>query len=360
MKTEWLYKIFSLAIILVLFYLFYQVFSPFLTTIAWAMVLSITFYPLYKLFLKLIKRPWAASLATLIIILVIMIGPFSYIVSALVGEITDVYSALEEKGFESVTNIKNYPAVAGVFEKVSSYEIFEDLDLQQSAVNTLKSVGRAIAEQTKNIFKNAVILIISFIIMCITIFYFLKDGDTLAKFIKKLLPFSEKQKDRLEERVRDLVVAAIYGGLAVAVVQGILGGIAFLTFGLPSPVFWGTSMAIFSLVPLFGCTTIWLPTGIFLLLSGSYAKGIGFLVYCLLLITTVDNIIKPIVIGGRTKLHTLLVLFSVLGGIKFLGFLGFILGPLITALCLSLLEIYTIEERDQEGKESASEAAIHQ
>lgn len=344
MRTEWLYKTISLAIILVLFYLLYRVMSPFLITIAWAMVLSITFYPLYRLLLKYIKRPWAASLVTLIIILVTIMGPFSYVTGALVNEITDVYSGIEEKGFETITKIQDHPRLAALFEKISSNKLFEGFDLRQGAVNTLKSVGASIGEHVSDIFKNAVLLIVNFIIMCLTIFYFLKDGNTLANFIKKLLPFTEEEKDRLEDRVRELVVAAIYGGLAVAVAQGILGGIAFFAFGLPSPVFWGTAMGIFSLVPLFGCTTIWLPTGIFLLLSGAYAKGIGFLVYCLLFITTVDNIIKPIVIGGRTKLHTLLVFFSVLGGINFLGFLGFILGPLITALCLSLLEIYTFEE----------------
>jgi predicted PurR-regulated permease PerM len=348
MKTEWLYKTFSLTIILILFYLFYQVISPFLITIAWSMVLSITFYPLYKLFLRLVKQPWAASLITLLLILIIMLGPFSYIVGSLVSEITDVYSALEKKGFESLTNIDNYPAVSAFFEKMSSYKIFEQFDLQQSAVQSLKALGKTIAGQTKNVFKNAVLLIVSFIIMCITTFYFLKDGNTLANFIKRLLPFSEAQKDRLEQRVKQMVIAAIYGGLAVGVGQGILGGIAFLVFGLPSPVFWGTAMAIFSLVPLFGCTIIWLPAGIYLLLSVSSIKGIGFLVYCLLLISSIDNIVKPLVIGGRTKLHTLLVFFSVLGGIKFMGFLGFILGPLITALCLSLLEIYTFEEDKEE------------
>jgi len=348
MKTEWLYKTFSLAIILILFYLFYQVISPFLSTLAWSMVLSITFYPLYKLFLNLVKRPWAASLITLLIILIIMLGPFSYVVGSLVRETTDVYSTLEKKGFESLTNIDNYPAVSAFFNKFSSYKIFERIDLQQSAVETLKSLGKTIAEHTKNLFKNAVLMIVSFIIMCITTFYFLKDGSTLATFIKKLLPFSEAQKDRLEQRVKQMVIAAIYGGLAVGVAQGILGGIAFFLFGLPSPVFWGTAMAILSLVPLFGCTIIWLPTGIYLILIGSVGKGIGFLVYCLLLITSIDNVIKPLVIGGRTKLHTLLVFFSVLGGINFLGFLGFILGPLITALCLSLLEIYTFEEEKEE------------
>ncbi len=348
MKTEWLSKTILLAIILALFYLFYNVIRPFLTTIAWAMVLSITFYPLYRLFLRFIKKPWAASLITLIVILVIILGPFSLVVGSLVNEINDVYRSIEERGFETLVKIQGHPALAAFFDKIGSYKIFEGIDLQQGAVNTLKTIGKSLAEHISSVFKNAVLVIVGFIIMCLTTFYFLKDGNTLANFIKTLLPFSEKQKDRLEERVRELVIAAIYGGLAVAVAQGILGGIAFLVFGLPSPVFWGTAIAIFSLVPLFGSTTIWLPTGIYLILTGSYMKGIGFLVYCVLLITSIDNIIKPLVIGGRTKLHTLLVFFSVLGGINFFGFLGFILGPLIAALCLSLLEMYTFEEQEQE------------
>lgn len=347
MKAERLYTTISLIIIVGLFYLFYKVLSPFLTTIAWAMVLSITFYPLYNVFLKLIKRPWAASLITLIIILMLIIGPFTYIVGSLVNEITDIYITIEDKGFETITKIQEHPRFASIFEKISSYKILEDFDLQEGTVTTLKAIGKYIAQHISDLFKNAVILIVSFVIMCLTIFYFLKDGAILTSYIKKLLPFTDKQKKRLEQRVKEMVIAAIYGGLAVGVAQGTLGGFAFFMFGISSPVFWGTTMAFFSLVPVFGTFLIWAPAGLILILSGSYAKGIGLLLFGMLVISTVDNIIKPLIIGGRTKLHILLVFFSVLGGIKFFGFLGFILGPLITALCLSLLEMYTVEEAEK-------------
>ena len=305
--------------------------------------------------MKFLKRPWASSLVTLIVILVIILGPFSFIVGSLVTDITDIYRTIEDKGFETISNIQSHPRVAGIFKSIGELEMFKDFNLEQSVVNTLKSIGKTIAEHVSGIFKNAVVLIVNFIIMCITTFFFLKDGNLLAAYIKRLLPFSESQKDKLEERVKEMVVAAIYGGLAVGVVQGTLGGVAFLAFGLPSPVFWGTAMAIFSLVPLFGCFTIWGTAGVMLLLAGSVAKGIGLLLYGMLIISSVDNIIKPIVIGGRTKLHTLLVFFSVLGGMKFFGFLGFILGPLIAALCLSLLEIYTFEDTEHETSLSSSE-----
>jgi len=140
-----------------------------------------------------------------------------------------------------------------------------------------------------------------------------------------------------------MVVAAIYGGVAAGIAQGILGGIAFLIFGIPSPVFWGTAMAFFSFIPVFGSFLIWGTAVLFLILSGSLLKGIGLLLYGVLVISSVDNVIKAWVIGSRTKLHILIIFFSVLGGMMFFGFVGFILGPLIAALCLSLLEIYTYE-----------------
>ncbi len=210
MKAERLYTTISLAIIAGLFYLFFRIFSPFFSTIAWAMVLSITFYPPYRVLLKYIKRQWIASLITLLMILIIIIGPFSYIINSLVTEITDILSKLEDKGFDAILKIQEQPQVARLIEALKT---FGDFDLEESAVNALKSAGRYI--DISGIFKNAIALIVNFSLMCLTIFYFLKDGDKLAEYLKKLLPFSSEQKERLENRVKEMVVAAIYGGLVV-------------------------------------------------------------------------------------------------------------------------------------------------
>jgi predicted PurR-regulated permease PerM len=343
MQGERLSTIIYLAIVLPLFYLFYKILNPFLTTIAWAMVLSITFYPLYKLFLKYIKRSWAASLFTLLAILIVMFGPFSYIVRSLAGEITGVYSSIEEKGIETITNIQSHPGLHEITQKLASFEMLKGFNLQESIVNSLKAVGEYVVKHISDVFTNAFVLALNFVIMCLTIYYFLKDGDTLIEYLKKLLPFSEEQKHKLAERVKETVIAAVYGQIAVGLAQGILGGTAFWILGLPSPVFWGTVMAIVSFVPLFGTLLVWGPAAVILILSGSLGKGIGLLLFGALIISSIDSVLKPLIIGGKAKLHTLLVFFSVLGGIQFLGFLGFILGPLIAALCLSLFEIYTEE-----------------
>lgn len=343
MQGERLSTILYLGIVLLLFYLFYKILNPFLITIAWAMVLSITFYPLYTLFLKYIKRSWAASLLTLLAILITIFGPFSYIVSALTGEITSVYVAIEEKGIETITNIQSYPKLQELLQKLASYEILKGFDLQEGIVNSLKTVGEYVVKHVSDVFKNAFVLVLNFVIMCLTIYYFLKDGETLTEYLKNLLPFSEEQKRKLVERVKETVIAAVYGQIAVGIAQGTLGWIAFWILGLPSPVFWGTVMAIFSFVPFFGTLLVWGPAVVILILSGSLGKGIGLLLFGALIISNIDSVLRPLIIGGKAKLHTLLVFFSVLGGIQFLGFLGFILGPLIAALCLSLFEIYTEE-----------------
>jgi predicted PurR-regulated permease PerM len=336
----------SLILLFVLFYLLYKILSPFLIIIAWAMVFSITFYPLYKAILRLKAPTWLASLATLIIILAIILGNLTYITGSLLNEITFVYSDLEEKGFETLLLIQKHPLFAKTYHKLNSYKLLEGFDLRESAVTALKNIGAYIAEHISLIFKNAVVFIMNFVIMCLTVFYFLKDGAAIVAFIKKFLPFSETQKKRLEERVKEMVIAAIYGGVAAGIAQGFLGGIAFYIFGISSPVFWGTAMAFFSFIPVFGSFLIWGSGVIFLILSGSHMKGIGLLLYGVLLISSVDNVIKSWVIGSRTKLHILIIFFSVLGGMMFFGFVGFILGPLIAALCLSLLEIYTYESAE--------------
>lgn len=337
----------SLAILFVLFYLLYKILSPFLIIIAWAMVLSITFYPLYRVIIRLKAPPWIASLATLIIILALILGSFTYIAGSLLNEITFVYSDLEEKGFETLALIQNHPLFAKIYQKINAYKLFEGFDLRDGAVTALKKIGAYIAEHISLIFKNAVVFIMNFIIICLTVFYFLKDGEAIVAFITKFLPFSDAQKKRLEYRVKEMVVAAIYGGVAAGIAQGILGGIGFLIFGIPSPVFWGTAMAFFSFIPVFGSFLIWGSGVIFLIFSGSLLKGVGLLLYGVILISSVDNVIKSWVIGSRTKLHILIIFFSVLGGMMFFGFVGFILGPLIAALCLSLLEIYTYEEVEE-------------
>lgn len=315
--------------------------SPFLAPIAWSIVLSITFYPLYRVLLRYVKYPWVSSLITLILIVILIIGPFTYIVTALISEIGHLYGLIEKDWVAWLKKIQEHTLLSKVYELLGSSSLLQEFDLKATVLKELNSLAKNIGERFSAIFKDAIVFIVNLIIMCLTTFYFLKDGVTILNYIKKILPFSEEQDAKLAGQVKDTIIATIYGGVAVAIIQGMLAGAAFLVFGIPSPVFWGTITAVFSLIPMLGTTIVWAPAGAILILTGSYGKGVGLLLFGFFVISTVDNILKPIIIGERTKLPTLLIFFSVLGGIGFFGFIGFILGPLIAALCLSLLEMYT-------------------
>jgi predicted PurR-regulated permease PerM len=170
--------------------------------------------------------------------------------------------------------------------------------------------------------------------------------------LRNYLPFPEPQRDRLEKQVKDMVVSTIFGGVVVALVQGLMGGTAFYYLGVPSPVIWGTAIAILSFVPMLGTFSIWGPIVVYLFLKGAIAKGFILLLIGAFGISLVDNILKPLIIGGRTKMPTLLIFFSVIGGIKLFGLIGLIMGPLSVALFISVLGIF----RNIEGGVNAQQS----
>jgi predicted PurR-regulated permease PerM len=153
-------------------------------------------------------------------------------------------------------------------------------------------------------------------------------------------------------RSRDIISSSIYGGVLVALVQGALGGVAFWLLGLPAPILWGFVMFLFSILPVVGSPLIWIPAVVYLFISGAYIKALLLLVWGALIIGSVDNILKPIIISGKTAMHPLLLLFSILGAIKVFGFIGVIAGPLILSLALSIIEIYRENLKKRKRRET--------
>ena len=151
---------------------------------------------------------------------------------------------------------------------------------------------------------------------------------------------SESFKENLTVMLTEVIRASIYGGVLVAGIQGALGGILFWALGLPSPIFWGAMMALLSLLPLVGPWFIYLPTATILIVSGSYVRGIVLLAVGIIIVSQSDNLIRPLIIGNRTKIPTMLLLFSIIGGIKVFGLLGLVLGPVIASIVLAFLEVY--------------------
>jgi len=330
------------TILAVLGFLSYEIFQPFLTPIAWAMVFCVVFYPAYVFILRFIKLEAVASLITLALILTVIIGPFSYISYALINEVGDIV-AKSDTDTRTLTSLLSDRRLMKIFKTIEPYTGLEGPSEEVIIENT-KKVGQKIVEGLSAGFGNVMNVAANFVIMAFTIFFLLKDGPRFFQKSRHYLPFSEQHRDRLTAQVKDMIVSTIYGGVIVAIVQGILGGIAFAVLGIRSPIFWGSAMALMSFVPLLGTAIIWLPASVILVLQGAYVKGIALILIGVCVISMVDNVLKPLIIGGRTKMPTIIIFFTVLGGIKVFGLLGLVMGPLVVALFLSVFDIFRTME----------------
>jgi predicted PurR-regulated permease PerM len=198
-----------------------------------------------------------------------------------------------------------------------------------------------------------VVAFVNFLFMIFSLYFLIKDGPDFLGKLRNYLPFSDNQKDRLVSQIKDMVISTIYGGVVVAVSQGLLGGVTLFFLGIASPAIWGTAIAIMSFIPMLGTFSVWGPLCIYLFIQGSIIKGFILLVVGGLGISMIDNILKPIIISGRTKMPTLVIFFSVLGGIKLFGLIGLIMGPLVVALFISVFEIFRNIEGGTPVKEEA-------
>lgn len=332
-----------LSILAVLGYLTYQIFQPFLTAIAWAIVFCVVFYPFYAFIVQRVKLKAVASFITLIAMIVVVVGPFSYISVALVGEVSDFIGKSPAGGAEAARSLVLDSRVVDLIGKVQPYIGLEGKP-EEIIMENGKKLLKGIAENLSSGFTNVLSVTANFLFMLFAAFFFLKDGAVFLEKIKDYLPFSMQHKERLTRQIKDMIVSTIYGGVIVAVVQGTLGGLAFAVLGIDSPVMWGSVMAIASFIPMLGTAIVWVPASLLLLFEGAYLKGVALILIGVFVISMVDNILKPLIIGGRTKMPTVMIFFTVLGGIKLFGLLGLVMGPLVFALFLSVFEIFrTIE-----------------
>ena len=336
------------SLLLGLGYLTYEIMSPFFVPIAWAIVLSIVFYPACAFILGRVRIKSLAAAVTIMLILIVLIGPAVSLTAMFVDEVQVVAANINRSNFGSLQEIALKINRSPFFEKIRAYTGVQDLLSEEAVAENLKLLGKGLIGFFSVRITNVLAGVVDFIFVIFTTFFLLKDGPGFLAKAKDYMPFSPVQKERLAEQIKDMIVSTVYGGVLVAVIQGILGGIAYSFIGIEAPVMWGMAMSVMSFVPLIGTFAIWGPTSVFLIVEHSYAQGIGLFLFGVLVISMVDNILKPMIIGSRTKMPTILILFSVLGGIKLFGIIGLVMGPLITAVFISVFEIF--REIDAEGQ----------
>jgi predicted PurR-regulated permease PerM len=317
---------------------------PFYGAILWGTVIAIVFAPLYRRLLRSMqRRRTLAALTTLAIILVAVLLPLALIAAALLQEGFSTYERIQSgelnfgRYFQQVYNA--LPTwLASLLDRLG----LTNLGVVQERLSSglTKSV-QFLAAQALNIGQNAVDFIVSLFIMLYLLFFLLRDGDHLSRRIKEALPLRPALRRSLAERFTTVARETVKGNLAVAVAQGALGGLIFWMLGIHAPVLWGALMAVLSLLPAVGAAVVWLPVAVYLVVTGSTWQGIALAAYGALVIGTVDNILRPVLVGKDTKMPDYVVLVSTLGGIAIFGVNGFVIGPVIAAMFMTVWDIFS-------------------
>ena len=333
---------FFLVLFLVSAFLLGRLFWPFISVIILAAVVTSIFNPVYVL-LNRKTRPLFSSLLTCALIFLILFIPTVFFVGILSKEAYGLY--LMGKGAVISDQIKQILETSKILDRInlilSNFNIeITGEELNKGISELGKVVGFFLYQQASSIASNILKFFVYFFFMLLIIYYLLMDGDKLISFIIDLSPLPTEQDQKLIQKFKDMAGAILIGNGLGGLIQGVAGGIVFSLFGLKSAFLWGVIMGFLAFLPIIGIGVVFIPAAIYLFLKGRIAAGIFFIVFYLILSGGVEYLLKPRLVGKRVKMHTLLVFFSIIGGLNVFGILGIIYGPLITTAFLTLTDIY--------------------
>ena len=351
MTREQFANLLLLALILVVFYLCYRVLEPFLVPLAWAAVLAVLFHPLHARLRRRLKgRDSLSALLITLLVVVLVLGPISSVGTLLVRELAETYRSLEAQVRQGqiplLEGLRHKPWVAALLDWIHTLIQERGVDLQEALLGSARQLSTRVLNQAAEAVRDVSRFLLNTILTLFALYYLLKDGEKLVNYLREVLPLPPTKKSYVFLRLQDVVGATMYGGVVVAAIQGTLGGLGFWVLGLPSPVLWGTVMAFLAFLPLVGPWLVWVPAAVWLGLQGSVLKAVVLLAWGGIAVGLVDNVLRPVLIGTRAGLHSLLVFFSILGGIAAFGFVGIVAGPLVMAVALAVLDLFRLETQE--------------
>jgi predicted PurR-regulated permease PerM len=324
------------GLVLLLGYVTYLIFKPFFVPIGWAIVFAIVLYPVHNFFLRYLKVGSLSAVLILILILLITLGPLSYVSYQLAVELQNTSF---EHATEEILGLFNHPLIQPLVERILSLFSITEAEFRVSVIANLTRLGKNLLGLAGGRIGDVITGAFDFVLMAFTLFFLLKDGPKFIEKLRDYMPFPEAEKRQLTKQMKDIIVSTIYGGVVVALTQGLIGVIAFASVGIRAPVLWGMAMSITSFIPIAGCAIVWVPATLYLFVKGMTTQAIILASIGLFAISTVDNVLRPIIIRGRVSMPLVLVFFSVFGGIQVFGLLGLVLGPLVVAIFVSVVGI---------------------
>lgn len=323
----------------------YGIFKPFLVAIFLAFILSQLFKTWHNKILAIFKKPSISAFITSFLIFLIIFAPLLLVTKLVSSELIETYQLVDSGTLkDNVLNLKDatlatansYPLLTGMTDPM---KLIQNTDIN----NLVKQLGSTAAFVAKQIYQGMSQLLFTLFIMFFCLYYFFKDGERLIAKIIKLSPLKNTQEKILLQNFIDISRATLRGSLVIATIQGLLTTVLFLITGVSSAVLLGVVATLFALIPMVGTAIIWVPVGIIMLILGNIWQGIIILLVGAMVISTIDNFLRPQLVGNSTSLHPLIIFLSTLGGISFFGLTGFLLGPVTAVLFLNLLDIYKLE-----------------
>jgi predicted PurR-regulated permease PerM len=345
--SDRLTTVLSYGAILLLGYLVLRIMEPFLVPLAWSAVLAIFFYPVHERLARRLRPTQAAALSTLGVTLLLIVPAIIVLVfatrQALVAS-THLQTALLDPDKTLSMHVVDW--IRGKLP-----EEWQATDFSQPLRQAAEKVAAFLAANIAGLVKNLATFFLHLFIVIFSLFFMFRDADDVVRGVRHLLPFDESiQRDMLNES-KELIFASVAVALVIAMMQGLLGGLAFTVGGIPTPIFWGLLIAFFSLVPVVGSALIWVPAALWLLFNGHWGKGIAVVAICGGVASVADNVVRPLLLRNRTHLNELLLFLGVLGGLGVFGLLGLVIGPTILAAAMGVFRVY-MERRDEiTGKE---------
>lgn len=338
---------------------FFWVLAPYSGAVFWAIIMALLFHSTFERLTRALRgRRNAAALLTLTIIVLIVVLPMVFISISLVNEV----SALVAHVRAGDINFRAYaqqildalpPAVRA---QMARFDLFDIQSVIEKFSDGLLAGGQALTTRALSLGQNALVFVVNLVVMLYLLFFLLRDGSALARMVRETVPMAREQTHYLADKFSAVARATVKGNVVVAIVQGLLGGLALWVLDIRGALLWGVVMAFLSLLPAVGASLVWGPVAIYLLAIGATWQGVALIAWGTAVIGMSDNVLRPLLVGKDTKLPDYLVLLTTLGGMSLFGISGFVIGPTIAALFMAAWALFRHAGRRELREEAAAAA----
>lgn len=335
-------RLFLIALLVIITLAFAWLIEPFFGAIVWGVVVAVLFHPVFLRIHGLMpRRTNSAAFLTLLLVILLVIVPAIMLGSALIGEATDVYERIRsgDIDIEAILSTLESSLPSWLQAQVTAWGYGDIETIRPRIEEAVAGSLEFVVSQAISVGQGAFRFMLALGVMLYLTFFLLRDGSQLGSQIENIVPLSGDRRKALADKFFVVIRATIKGSFVVALLQGTIGGLIFWALGIQGALLWAVLMGILSLIPAIGTGFVWVPVAVYLLVTGDIWQGVVLIVAGVFIISMVDNLVRPILVGRDTRMPDYVVLISTLGGLQMFGFNGIVIGPLLAALFIAIWTI---------------------